>query len=234
MMKSIPDPAANTHLNEGCEYRERLGPSADSLTLLAYLSKRYRHSSSTEWATRIASGRVIIDDLPAHIDSILRAGSELAWQRPPWVEPDAPRSFTVLYEDDDVIAVNKPAGLPTLPGANFLESTLLRLVWAYAPDAAPLHRLGRWTSGIVLCARNKNTRAELMRQWSARQVGKLYRALASGRPDLGPNYDRHSYRPGAARLARICPCRVSRRKVRLVLRDRHRTPRRFLPLRCTY
>ncbi len=181
--KSILHPATNTHLNEGCEYRERLGPSADSLTLLAYLSKRYRHSSSTEWATRIASGQVLIDDLPAQADRVLRAGSALAWQRPPWIEPDAPRSFPILYEDDDVIAVNKPAGLPTLPGANFLQSTLLHLVRVQAPDAAPLHRLGRWTSGIVLCARNDHARTELMRQWSARQVGKRYRALASGRPD---------------------------------------------------
>lgn len=125
---------------------------------------------------------MLIDDLPATADSVLRAGCTLVWQRPPWIEPDAPKSFSVLYEDDDLIAVNKPAGLPTLPGANFLQSTLLHLVRAYAPDAAPLHRLGRWTSGIVLCARNTNARTELMRQWSAKKVGKLYRALASGCP----------------------------------------------------
>ncbi len=181
--KSIRHPTTHTHLNEGCEYRERLGPDADSRTLLAYLSTRYRHSSSAEWATRIASGHVLIDDLPAHTDSVLRAGCALVWRRPPWIEPDAPKSFSVLHEDDDVIAVNKPAGLPTLPGANFLQSTLLYLIRAYAPDATPLHRLGRWTSGIVLCARNHNARTELMRQWSAKQVGKLYRALATGHPD---------------------------------------------------
>jgi 23S rRNA pseudouridine1911/1915/1917 synthase len=175
-------PAANTHLNDGCEYCERLGPDADGRTLLYYLSRRYRHSSSAEWATRIAAGHVLIDDRPAHTDSVLRAGGALVWQRPPWIEPDAPKSFSVLYEDDDVIAVNKPAGLPTLPGANFLQSTLLYLVRAYAPDATPLHRLGRWTSGIVLCAKTQSARTELMRQWSAKKVGKLYRALATGRP----------------------------------------------------
>ena len=173
----------NTHLNDGCEYRERLGADADSLTLLAYLSRRYRHSSSTEWAARIASGLVLIDDLPAQADSVLHAGCALVWQRPPWIEPDAPHSFSILYEDEDLIAVNKPAGLPTLPGANFLQSTLLHLIRAYAPDAAPLHRLGRWTSGIVLCAKDSTARAELMRQWSANTVGKLYRTLASGQPD---------------------------------------------------
>jgi len=173
----------NKHLNKGCEYREQLGPDADGRTLLDYLSRCYDHSSLAEWATRIASGHVLIDGLPAHVDGVLRRGCEIVWHRPPWTEPDAPRSFSILYEDDHLIAVNKPAGMPTLPSANFLQSTILYLVRAHAPDAAPLHRLGRWTSGIVLCAKNKNARTDLMRQWSARKVGKRYRALATGHPD---------------------------------------------------
>ncbi len=177
-------PAADTRLNEGCEYGERLGQDADGHTLLAYLSRRYRHSSREEWEERIASGRVLIDSKPAHADSVLRNGSELLWQRPPWIEPDAPRSFSVLYEDENLLAVSKPAGLPTLPGANFLQTTLLHLVRAYAPDADPLHRLGRWTSGLVLCSRNHRARTVLMRQWSSNKVGKRYRALASGIPAL--------------------------------------------------
>jgi 23S rRNA pseudouridine1911/1915/1917 synthase len=174
--------ATTALLNNGCEYCERLGPDADSTTLLAYLSRRYGHSSPTEWEARIASGLVLIDSKPAHADTLLKNGSELAWQRPPWIEPDAPRSFTVIYEDDDLLAVSKPAGLPTLPGANFLQATLLHLVRTYAPDASPLHRLGRWTSGLVLCAKNHHARTDLMRQWSTKEVGKRYRALASGNP----------------------------------------------------
>ena len=177
-------PAAGAHLNEGCEYRERLGPDADGHTLLSYLSRRYSHSSCAEWAARIASGLVLIDSKSACAETTLRSGSELVWQRPPWLEPDAPRSFDLLYEDEDLLAVAKPAGLPTLPGANFLQATLLHLVRAYAPDAAPLHRLGRWTSGLVLCARNHTARTALMRQWSANKVGKRYRALARGLPAL--------------------------------------------------
>ena len=142
--------------------------------------------------------------------------------------------LTVLYEDDDVIAVNKPAGLPTLPGANFLQSTLLYLVRAPAPDAAPLHRLGRWTSGIVLCAR----KSECPDRIDASMVGKTGRQTlpraCKRAARLGPN-------GRSPRLSARCrtPCSDRsmprlRRKVRLVLRDRHRTPRRFLPLRCTY
>ena len=170
-------------LNEGYEYCERLGPDADARTLLAYLTRRYPHSSRTEWAGRIASDHVLIDGRPAHAESVLRRGCELVWQRPPWIEPDAPRTFSVLYEDNDLLAVAKPAGLPTLPGGNFLKTTLLHLVREHTPDAAPLHRLGRWTSGLVLCAKNRHASAALVRQWSAREVGKRYRALATGLPE---------------------------------------------------
>jgi len=173
-----------TPINEGCEYRERICPDAEGQTLLDYLSRRYRHSSREEWAERITAGLVLIDTKPVHAETLLQSGCELIWQRPPWIEPDAPRSFIVLYEDEDLLAVAKPAGLPTLPGANFLQTTLLHLVRAYAPDADPLHRLGRWTSGLVLCSRNQTARRALMRQWSTNRVGKRYRALAAGIPAL--------------------------------------------------
>jgi len=169
-------------LNQGYEYRERLERDAEGLTVLAYLSRRHRHSSATEWTARIAAGQVLIDSRAVHPGSVLRRGTTLVWRRPPWVEPDAPKSFAILYEDQDLLAVAKPAGLPTLPGANFLQTTLLHQVQTYAPDAAPLHRLGRWTSGIVLCARNQQARAAMVRQWSMQHVIKRYRALAVGSP----------------------------------------------------
>jgi 23S rRNA pseudouridine1911/1915/1917 synthase len=179
---SAPLSTASRRLNNGHEYRERLGPDAEGRTLLAYLSQRYAHSSVVEWAERIESGHVLIDSKPMHSESVLQGGRELVWQRPPWIEPEAPMSFSVLYEDEDLLAVAKPAGLPTLPGANFLQTTLLYLVRAYAPEAAPLHRLGRWTSGLVLCSRNHHSRTGLMQQWSTNKIGKRYRALASGLP----------------------------------------------------
>jgi len=169
-------------LNDGYEYRERLGTDAAAKTVLAYLSRRYLHSSPAEWAARIAAGQVLIDSKIAQVETVLHKGNILVWRRPPWREPDAPLWFDVLYEDADILAVAKPAGLPTLPGANYLQATLLYQVQQSYPDATPLHRLGRWTSGIVLCARNPQARAAITQQWSTPQVSKRYRALASGSP----------------------------------------------------
>lgn len=150
--------------------------------MLTYLASRYRHSSRDEWAKRIASGLVLLDGEPVEAGSLLYRSGELVWRRPPWIEPEAPTSLELLYEDDDLLAVAKPAGLPTMPGANFLTSTLLYLVRALSPHAAPLHRLGRWTSGVVLCAKNHHARATLSGQWETGDVGKRYRALATGAP----------------------------------------------------
>lgn len=172
-------------VNEGFEYRERLGEEADGQPLLAYLAQRYRHSSASQWKERIESGRVLIDSKPGRPETVLRRGQTLVWQRPPWTEPDAPVSFAVLHEDGELLAVAKPAGLPTLPGGGFLKATLLHRVRAYAPVVTPLHRLGRWTSGVVLFARTRETLRDLTRQWMSRNVGKRYRALATGRPSGG-------------------------------------------------
>lgn len=168
--------------NDGFAYGERLGTDGEDEALLPYLCRRYRHSSRSEWTARIATGQVLLDGKPARPGAVLRRGQDLTWTRPPWVEPDAPLLFTVLYEDADLLAVGKPSGLPTLPGANFLQSTLLHQVRRYAPEATALHRLGRWTSGLVLFARNLSARIEMARQLRAREIGKRYRALAGGDP----------------------------------------------------
>jgi 23S rRNA pseudouridine1911/1915/1917 synthase len=168
--------------NDGFAYRERLGPRADGERLLSYLSRRYLHSSPAEWRERVESGQVLVDEKPAGCEEIIRRGQMLVWYRPPWEEPEAPETFAVLFEDHELLAVAKPSGLPTLPGAGFLQATLLHRVQVYAPDAAPLHRLGRWTSGVVLFARTGEARAKLTRQWVARGVRKRYRALAGGEP----------------------------------------------------
>jgi 23S rRNA pseudouridine1911/1915/1917 synthase len=91
-------------------------------------------------------------------------------------------AFDLLHDDADILAVNKPSGLPTLPGAGYLQSTLLHQVRALFPDAAPVHRLGRHTSGVVLFALTAGARASLSAQFVRREVVKRYRALLSGNP----------------------------------------------------
>ncbi|MGH9459778.1 MAG: RluA family pseudouridine synthase [Vicinamibacteria bacterium] len=166
-------------LNQGYAYRETLGPAARRLTVLEYLSHRYRHSSPDEWRSRIDDGLVFLDGRPADRREVLRLGQTLVWHRPPWQEPPAPLDFAVLYEDEHLLAVAKPAGLPTLPGGGFLNHTLLARVRGYCAEASPLHRLGRGTSGVMLWARTGLARQRLSSAWRT-EVRRVYRTLVQG------------------------------------------------------
>jgi 23S rRNA pseudouridine1911/1915/1917 synthase len=171
-------------LNRGYEYRERIDHHGSGLPVLTYLSGSYRHSSKEEWENRLKLGEVFLDGIAARADTILRSGQMLVWRRSPWDEPDVPFVYAVLYEDQHLLGVAKPCGLPTVPGGGFLEHTLLQLVRKSYPEATPIHRLGRGTSGVVLFARSKEARSFLCADMRQRRMTKVYRALAGGTPLL--------------------------------------------------
>ncbi len=95
-----------------------------------------------------------------------------------------PISDAILYEDEWLIAVNKPAGLLSVPGryGDRQDSVLSRLRY-WLPDGMALntvHRLDQETSGILLIARDQQTHSQLSRQFQQRQVDKLYEAVLTG------------------------------------------------------
>ena len=169
--------------NQGFAYEERVGASIAGRSVLEYLAERYTHSTVAEWACRIRSGAVRLDGMRAACGDRLRTGQRLTWHRPPWREPSVPLGFAVLYADADVLAVAKPSGLPTMPAGGFLTQTLFAEVRRRFPDASPVHRLGRGTSGVVLFARSVRARRNLARAWGAAHVVRIYVALVEGRPD---------------------------------------------------
>lgn len=172
-----------SHLNSGSEYGEELGAAAAGCNIVEYLARRYPSAGRDEWRKRIISGRILLDGISANPDAVLQPGQKLIWRRPPWEEPDVPLAFAVLYEDEYLLAAAKPAGLPTMPGGGlFMENTLLALVRRRYPEANPLHRLGRGTSGVVLFARAPEIFAKVSQAWSRGDVEKIYRALAVGAP----------------------------------------------------
>lgn len=165
-------------LNRGYAYTSVISSEADGQTLLDHLASLYTHSTLEAWQERLNNGEVTLDGIVATGSEAVRPGQTLVWNRPPWVEPGCPQDFEILFEDDHLLAVNKPSGLPTLPGGGYFENTLLRLVQRQIPEASPVHRLGRGTSGIVLFAKTAQVAAQLFAHWNTAKVQKIYRALA--------------------------------------------------------
>jgi 23S rRNA pseudouridine1911/1915/1917 synthase len=167
-------------VNAGYEYREEIGREAAGRTVIAWLAGRYRHSTEAAWRERLAGGEVRVDGEVALATDVLRPGQSLAWRRPPWDEPAAPLSFAILHRDAHLLAVAKPRGLPAVPNGGFLEHTLLFRVRRVHPEAVPMHRLGRGTSGLLLFGRTASARRHVAAEFRAGRVEKTYRALATG------------------------------------------------------
>ena len=106
-------------------------------------------------------------------------------------------SVDVVYEDDELVVINKPAGLVVHPAHGHPRGTLVNALLARYPDLAALaeadrgstdrpglvHRLDRDTSGLIMIARTPTALRELRRQFKARTVEKTYLALVFGRPE---------------------------------------------------
>jgi 23S rRNA pseudouridine1911/1915/1917 synthase len=115
----------------------------------------------------------------------VRYGETVFIIRPPFEEPVAPRDFGILYEDEDVLALDKPPGLPVHPSATYHKNTLSHLLreryGAHAPQIA--HRLDKETSGVVVCGKHPDAERRLKRAFEDRRTQKTYLAIARGHVD---------------------------------------------------
>src|SRR3954452_14098346 len=134
---------SNQMLNRGYAYTTIISSKYHGQTLLSHLASLYPHSTPQAWQEKLNHGEVTLNGVTANGSESVNLGQTLVWNRPPWIEPDAPQHFEVLFEHRHLLAVNKPSGLPTIPGCGFMENTLLRLVQKHTPNANPVLRLGR-------------------------------------------------------------------------------------------
>ncbi|TWT50238.1 Ribosomal large subunit pseudouridine synthase D [Rubripirellula amarantea] len=165
-------------MNDGYSYSIQIPSRARGQSVLSFLADRFDHSTAVQWRERIEQGEVTVNENVARVDTECRPGDRLVWNRPGWIEADVPLRYSIEFEDDRLLVVDKPSGLPTLPGGGFLDHTLLNLVRKDFPSASPLHRLGRCTSGLVMMALDSMTATTLSNDWP--NVLKQYSALASG------------------------------------------------------
>ena len=112
----------------------------------------------------------------------VRAGENVVLVRPPFEEPNVPLYFDVIYEDDAVLAVDKPSGLPVHPSATYHKNTLTYLLrQRFGPNAPQIaHRLDRETSGLLLCGRTRAAERDLKIGFENRRVNKRYLAIVRG------------------------------------------------------
>ncbi len=162
---------------------------------LAELFSDYSRSRLTGW---IKEGRALLDGECVQPRAKVRAGQPVTLQ--PVVEAaidsaSEPMSLEVLYEDSDLLVINKPAGLVVHPGAGHSGGTLLNGLLHHAPElqalprAGILHRLDKDTSGLLLVARSMAAHTRLVRALEQRLIRREYRAVCNDRLTAGGTVD---------------------------------------------
>ncbi len=143
----------------------------------------------------IRNGLVRVDGAPARKSGQMLGHGALVEVRLP---PPAPTGLMgedipldILFENDDLILVNKPAGMVVHPAAGHRSGTLVHAVLGYSPELQGIggeerpgvvHRLDKQTSGLILLAKNDRAHRWLQDQFRLRRVEKTYWALVDGRP----------------------------------------------------
>jgi 23S rRNA pseudouridine1911/1915/1917 synthase len=141
----------------------------------------------------LRAGAITIDGAPARASQRLAGGEHVAVTIPPAEPTDlVPEEIPldIRYEDDDLVVVNKPAGMVVHPAAGHSRGTLVNAILAHCPDLPGIggerrpgvvHRLDKDTSGLVVVAKNEPALRYLQAQFKQRQVSKQYLALVEGR-----------------------------------------------------
>ena len=149
--------------NDGWAYRDR--PAAAAPSAACFYAAQYPHSGLEVWQQRLAAGEIWRNGQQLWGDVALAAGDRLVWHRPPWQEAAVPVLPGPLFDDGDLVVFNKPSGLQVLPAGGLVRHTLLgQLEDQVAGAPRPVHRLGRFTSGLLVCARSSAARAHLSAQ----------------------------------------------------------------------
>lgn len=163
--------------------------------VLAELFPDFSRSRLSEW---IKSGDALLDGRQAKPKDAVRGGEPVTVAVRMAVETDAKPEdipLEILHQDDEVLVVNKPAGLVVHPGAGNPRGTLVNALLHFDPRLAELpragivHRLDKDTSGLMVVARTLRAHASLVEQLSGREVHRQYLAVVQGPMVAGNTVD---------------------------------------------
>jgi 23S rRNA pseudouridine1911/1915/1917 synthase len=166
---------------------------APAYRLDKYLSQHFSDLSRARLQKLIEEGNVLVNKKSVRASHPLKSGdlvSVVLPQETTSAPAPQPIPLDIVYEDKDIIVVNKPAGLTVHPAPGHEQNTLVNAILSRYPDMASfsgsdrpgiVHRLDKDTSGLIVIARNKKTQEELIKNFKSREVKKVYITLVKGK-----------------------------------------------------
>ncbi len=167
-------------MNEGFWFETHVGAHNEGATVKEYLAALYPFR---DWDERFASDKVVREGHVLKGDEKVTKGDVVRSFRDPWVEPPIDETLEVVAESEGLVVVNKRREYPVVPHGDFLNHSLLGIVRRVYPEAAPLHRLGRGTTGAIVFSKSNEAAKRYCRLFQGREVKKVYRCVVEGVPE---------------------------------------------------
>ena len=191
--------------------RMEIPPDVSGQRFDQILPRLFRGYSRAHLAAEVRGGRIRLDGREVPPRTLVRGGEQVEWTRTE--EPvlgDRPEAIdlAIVFEDADLLVIDKPAGLVVHPGAGNRAGTLLNALLhhdpklAQIPRAGIVHRLDKDTSGLLVVARSLHAHTALTRMLAARDVHRRYAAIVAGVPVAGGTVDAPLDRHPSDRLRR--------------------------------
>ena len=196
-------------------FHYRISSPEEGLSIGMFL-RQQGYSRHVLTGIRGAGENILLNGSPAYTNRLLREGDLLTVRLPKTESSDSilprPVPFSLIYQDEDLLVVNKPAGTPVHPSPGNYDNTLANgLAWHFQQLREPfvfrcLNRLDRDTTGLLLLARHALSGAILSAGMTGRKIRRTYRALAAGRTPAEGVVDRPIGRkPGSIIERRVDP-----------------------------
>jgi len=157
-----------------------------------FLTKQAPHLSRARIQQLIANGHVLLNGQPARASQPVRAGDVVTLDEPPPVPialAPEPIDLSILFEDQDLIVINKPPGIVVHPGAGAQSGTVVNALLFHCKNLSGIggelrpgvvHRLDKETSGCLVVAKHDEAHTRLSTQFAQREVTKVYLAICAG------------------------------------------------------
>lgn len=151
-------------------------------TLFDIFSKEFRDRPIDYYRRAIDSGLVLVNDKPANLETKLGSGDLLTHRTHKHEQPVSSRPVQIVFQDDELVVVDKPSGIPAHPTGRFKFNTVVSLLQAdHGIHCHPCNRLDRLTSGLMFMAKNPKGADRIGKQIRDREVSKQYLALCVGK-----------------------------------------------------
>lgn len=151
-------------------------------SLLDELCGRFTYKNAEYWQDKVEIGEVLLNGEPSEANKSLVAGDEIEFIIPDFEEPDIDIDYLKVWENEHLLLVSKPAGLPVHSTKRFYFQTMTAVVRRNENNTSlnPLHRLDRETSGLMFYVKTKYAHRRLQKDFRRFLSGKYYLCLARG------------------------------------------------------